>query len=58
MPLTITRRVAEKLFIGKDIEILVTRISDGQVRLAIKAPRSIPIMREELLTRLSRRAAK
>jgi carbon storage regulator len=58
MPLTITRRVAEKFFIGKDIEILVTRISDGQVRLAIKAPRSIPIMREELLARLSRRAAK
>lgn len=52
MPLSITRRLHERLFIGDDVEILVTRVSDGQVRLAIKAPKDMLIVREELAERL------
>jgi carbon storage regulator len=47
--LVITRRRGEKLQIGRDIEVMVTKIFDGQVRLAIKAPPEVLIAREELL---------
>lgn len=46
--LVITRRRGEKVKIGPDIEVMVTRIVDGNVRLAIKAPPSVAIVRTEL----------
>jgi carbon storage regulator len=49
--LVVTRRRGDRLLIGKDIEILVTRIVDGQVRLAIQAPPDVQILRKELLDR-------
>jgi carbon storage regulator len=56
MALTITRRRGERLLIGKDIEILVTRVSGGQVRLVVKAPPDVPIIRDELLARIRTKA--
>jgi carbon storage regulator len=47
--LVITRRVGEKIQIGRDIEVMVTRLESGQVRLAIKAPPEVLIARDELL---------
>lgn len=49
--LVLTRRVGERLLIGKDVEVLVTRIVDGQVRLAVQAPQNVPILRKEVLDR-------
>lgn len=49
--LVITRRRGDRVLIGKDVEIMVTRIMDGQVRLAIAAPKDVPIVRKELLGR-------
>jgi carbon storage regulator len=49
--LVVTRKRDERLFIGDDIEIVVTRITDGQVRLAIKAPDTTKIVRQEVLER-------
>jgi carbon storage regulator len=46
--LVITRRRGEKVRIGQDIEVMVTRIVDGNVRLAIKAPPNVAIVRNEL----------
>jgi carbon storage regulator len=46
--LVITRRRGEKVRIGPDIEVMVTRIVDGNVRLAIKAPPNVAIVRTEL----------
>ena len=46
--LVLTRRRGEKIRIGHDIEVMVTRIVDGNVRLAIKAPPNVPIVRTEL----------
>ena len=46
--LVITRRRGEKVKIGQDIEVMVTRIVDGNVRLAIKAPPNVAIVRTEL----------
>ena len=47
--LVLTRRRGERIRIGDDIEIVVTKVWDGTVRLAIKAPPHTQIMRTELL---------
>ena len=49
--LVVTRRTGDRILIGKDIEVVVTRVMDGQVRIAIQAPPDVPIVRKELLGR-------
>lgn len=53
MALCITRKFNEKVLIGDDIEIVIARTGyrTGVVRLAIKAPKHVKVVREELLTR-------
>ena len=46
--LVLTRKVDEKILIG-DIVVTVTEIRGDRVRLGIDAPRSINIVRGELL---------
>ena len=46
--LILTRRVGERLTIGNDIEVAVTRVRGQQVQLGILAPDDVPIRREEL----------
>jgi carbon storage regulator len=46
--LVLTRTVGESLLIGSDIIVTVERIRDGSVRLGIRAPREIPVIRLEL----------
>lgn len=47
--LVLSRRVSESLLIGNDIEIEVLDICSSQVKLGIRAPREIPVLRRELL---------
>lgn len=47
--LVITRKKDESLLIGNDIEITVVKIDDGSVKIAISAPKSVTILRKELL---------
>ena len=49
--LIVTRKTGEGLAIGEDVHVIVNRIKDGQVRLAIYAPRSVPIQRSTLADR-------
>ncbi len=49
--LVLTRKPLEKLFIGDNICVTVVRLSDGQVRLGIDAPREVSIVRGELRDR-------
>lgn len=49
--LVISRRVGERVKIGPNIWVMVTRIEEGAVRIAIDAPRHMTIAREELLVR-------
>ena len=49
--LVLTRKVAEKLYIGNEICVTVVRLDGGQVRLGIEAPREVPVVRAELLRR-------
>lgn len=46
--LVITRKKGESLLIGDDIEITVTKLEDGSVKLAINAPKEVSILRKEL----------
>ena len=46
--LVLTRRIGEVIRIGDDVSICILDIQRGQVRVAIDAPREIPVHREEV----------
>lgn len=46
--LVLSRKSGESLLIGKDIKITVTDIGRGRVRLGIKAPKEVNVVREEI----------
>ena len=46
--LIIDRRVGEKILIGKDIEISISKITGNRVDIAISAPKDLSIKRGEL----------
>ena len=47
--LVFTRHEGESVMIGRDIEVSVQVIHGNQVKLGFKAPRDIPIIREEIV---------
>ena len=49
--LVLTRRRKQVLKIGEDIEVTILAIKGGQVRIGIKAPDHINILREEAIKR-------
>ncbi len=56
--LVISRRAGESILIGEDIEIQVLETGPSRVKLGIKAPRAVPVLRNEVrLTRDQNRAA-
>ena len=46
--LVLSRKVGEKILIGRDISVTVVRITGGGVRIGIEAPAELPVIREEL----------
>ncbi len=46
--LVLSRRKAESLMIGEDVEIIVTDVRGNNVRLGIIAPKSVPVHRKEV----------
>jgi carbon storage regulator len=52
--LVLTRKRGERVKIGDDIEVIVTRVVDGAVRLAVVAPPQTKIVRTELLAETKR----
>lgn len=46
--LVLSRKSGQALMLGKDIEITILRVDGDQVRLGIKAPKSVTILRKEL----------
>jgi carbon storage regulator len=46
--LVITRKKGESLLIGDDIEIKITKIDDGSVKIGIDAPKEKIILRKEV----------
>jgi carbon storage regulator len=50
--LILTRKSGETLCIGDDISVTVVAINGNQVRIAIDAPKSVDVHREEVYQRI------
>jgi carbon storage regulator len=50
--LVLSRRLGEKIHIGKNVELTVLDISRGHIRLGINCPVQIPVHREEVYRRI------
>jgi carbon storage regulator len=46
--LVLTRKTSQSIRIGEEIEVTVLSISGEKVRLGIRAPRDVPVFREEV----------
>ncbi|MBU3673653.1 MAG: carbon storage regulator CsrA [Solirubrobacteraceae bacterium] len=46
--LVLTRKTNQTIMIGDEIEVTILSISGEKVRLGIKAPREVPVFREEV----------
>lgn len=46
--LVITRKIGESVLIGDDIEVTISKIDDGSVKIGINAPKEVGILRKEL----------
>ena len=55
--LILTRRIGETLNIGDNIEVVVMAVKGNQVRLGIKAPKDVPVHREEIYQRIQKEKA-
>ncbi|MBE3594215.1 MAG: carbon storage regulator CsrA [Candidatus Carbobacillus altaicus] len=50
--LVLKRKVGESIIIADGIEIVILGLEGSQVRLGVKAPRDIPVYREEIYREL------
>ena len=50
--LSLTRYAGERIMIGDDIIICVSRVQGRKVQIHIDAPRDIPVHREEIYKRI------
>lgn len=50
--LVLTRRIDESIIIGNEIVVTVLEVRGDQVRLGIKAPRSVQVHREEVFRQI------
>ena len=46
--LALSRKLNESIVLNNDIEIVVLEIKGDQVKLGVKAPKSVPIYRKEV----------
>ena len=46
--LVLSRKVGEMIWIGEDVEIVISEVKGEQVKIGIRAPRSIDVVRGEL----------
>ena len=47
--LVLARKIGEKITIGKSVRIEILGFDKGEVRISIKAPKNIPVYRQEIL---------
>ena len=46
--LVLSRKIGERIRIGKDVEVMILGVQGATVRVGINAPRSVSIDREEV----------
>jgi carbon storage regulator len=51
--LVLTRKRGERIMIGDDVVVTILEVTGDQVRVGIEAPRSVPVMREELQSEIA-----
>ena len=47
--LVLSRKIGERILIGDNVVVVVVRMTGGTVKLGIEAPKSMGIVREELV---------
>ncbi|SHI38664.1 carbon storage regulator CsrA [Lutispora thermophila] len=47
--LVLSRKKDEAILIGDDIEIIVTEIAEDKVKIGVRAPKNMKVLRKELL---------
>ncbi|WP_444899328.1 carbon storage regulator CsrA [Microbulbifer sp. VAAC004] len=52
--LILKRRTGENLRIGANVSITVLKVKGNQVKIGIRAPKSLPVHREEIFIRLQK----
>ncbi|WP_444906188.1 carbon storage regulator CsrA [Microbulbifer sp. SSSA008] len=52
--LILKRRTGENLRIGSNVSITVLEVKGNQVKIGIRAPKSLPVHREEIYRRLQK----
>lgn len=52
--LVLTRHSGEAIMIGDDVVITVLGIRGNQIRIGIKAPKDVPVHREEIYDRIKK----
>ncbi|WP_444892134.1 carbon storage regulator CsrA [Microbulbifer sp. TRSA001] len=52
--LILKRRTGENLRIGANVSITVLEVKGNQVKIGIRAPKSIPVHREEIYRRVQK----
>lgn len=50
--LALSRRTGESIVVDNDVEITILEIKGDQVKLGIKAPKSVPIYRKEIFAQI------
>ena len=50
--LILSRNIGESIRIGDDITLTVLDVRDNQVRIGIKAPKEVPVHREEIYQKI------
>lgn len=50
--LALSRKVNESIVIGNNIEVTILEVKGEQVKIGIKAPKSVPVYREEVYTQI------
>ncbi|WP_444898357.1 carbon storage regulator CsrA [Microbulbifer sp. VAAC004] len=52
--LILKRRTGENLRIGMNVSITVLEVKGNQVKIGIRAPKSLPVHREEIYVRIEK----
>jgi carbon storage regulator len=52
--LVLSRKIGERVMIGDDIVVMVVDVRGDKVRLAVEAPQSIPVHRQEVYEAIKR----
>jgi carbon storage regulator len=47
--LVVSRKAGDSIIIGDNIEVCILEIGDGTIKIGIEAPRTIKVLRKELI---------